>query len=57
VNPLDNVTVLWALVGLAVTITAFALGYLLGQADGLREQLADRHEPEGRDSDDEITWA
>lgn len=34
---LDNVTLVWMIVTCAVTIVAFSVGYLLGQADGLRE--------------------
>ena len=38
-SPLDSVTVLWALVTIAVAVVAFALGYLLGEADHLRTLL------------------
>ncbi len=36
---LDNVTVVWALVTIAVAVVALCIGYLLGQADGLREGM------------------
>jgi hypothetical protein len=39
VSPFDSVTALWALITIAVAVVAFALGYLLGEADHLRTLL------------------
>lgn len=44
-SPLDNLTVVWIVITVAACVITGALGYLLGEADGLREVIRRDREP------------